>query len=115
MSTHPSRSKAFKRLLSAALLVTGLSTACTWVKTTPEAEQVRIVPADRVADCKRIGDLSTYTKPEIAGVKRSAAKIREELEALARNEAAEMNADTIISTSEVVDGRMGFLAYRCRQ
>ena len=96
-------------MLLAGLLITG----CTWVKATPNAERVRIVPADRVADCAKIGDLSVYTKSRVAGVNRKAAIVKQELETLARNEAAEMGADTIISASDILDGRQSFIAYRC--
>ena len=98
-----------------ATLVGGfVVSGCTWVKATPNAERVRIVPADRVADCNKIGDLSVYTKSRVAGVDRKAAIVKQELETLARNEAAEMEADTIISDSAILDGRQSFIAYRCQ-
>ena len=96
------------------LLFGGVFSGCTWVKPTPESEQVRIVPADRVADCERLGDLSTYTKAKVAGVNRKVAKVQEELETLAQVEAEEMGADTIVTTSAVSDGRQTYLAYRCQ-
>jgi len=100
-------------VLSAALLLGAVVNGCTWVKTTPAGGEVRVVPRDRVADCKRVGELSTYTKAEVAGVERKASKVRQELETLARNEAAEMGADTIVAVSNVVDGRRKFIAYKC--
>lgn len=96
-------------------LLTGFSiTGCTWVKATPNAERVRIVPTDRVADCNKVGDLSVYTKSRVAGVNRKVAIVKQELETLARNEAAEMGADTIISASDILDGRQSYIAYRCQ-
>lgn len=97
------------------LLFGSILVGCTWVKTPPEAERVRIVPTDRVADCEPLGDLSTYTKAKVLGVNRKAAKVQEELEALARVEAAEMGADTIVAASEVSNGRQRYIAYRCPQ
>ena len=100
---------ALLSLLFGAALV-----GCTWVKTTPEAEQVRIVPRDRVADCKQLGDVSTYTKAKVAGVNRKATKVQEELETLARIEAAEMGADTIVAASQISNGRQTYTAYQCQ-
>ena len=96
------------------LLYGSVLPGCTWVKTTPEAEQVRIVPRDRVADCKQLGDVSTYTKAKVAGVNRKAVKVQQELETLARIEAAEMGADTIVVASEVSNGRQTYIAYQCQ-
>lgn len=98
----------------ASLLLGGLLAGCTWVEMTPEAERVRIVPADRVADCRQIGTLSTYTKAKVAGVSRNDEKVKEELDTLARNEAAEMGADTIVADSEVSNGRREYVVYRCQ-
>ncbi|MGI9569293.1 MAG: DUF4156 domain-containing protein, partial [Desulfobulbia bacterium] len=69
---------------------------------------------DRVNDCEKLGDLSTYTKAKVAGVNRKAKIVQQELETLARNEASEMGADTIVVASEISDGRQSFLAYRCQ-
>lgn len=95
------------------LLLGSTLVGCTWVEPTPESERVRIVPADRVADCRRLGELTTYTKAEIAGVNRNSDKVQEELEALARNEAAEMDADTIVAATETSNGRQTYIVYRC--
>ena len=98
----------------ALLFLAGVLTACTWVKPTTEGDNVRIVPPDRVADCKQIGDLSVYTKAKVSGVSRKASKVQEELETLARNEAAEMDGDTITASSGIVEGRQSYLVYNCQ-
>ena len=114
MLSHCNHPVRFAGFLLSLLLFAGFLTACTWVKSTPQADKVRVVPADRVADCQRIGELSTYTKARIANVNRKAEKVRQELETLGRIEAAEMGADTITTSSEIVDGRMNFIAFRCQ-
>lgn len=100
------------RLYLPIAIVGGLL-SCTWVKTTPSAEQVRIVPADRVSDCQRLGTISSFTQAKVAGVKRKAVKVQTELETLARREAVDMGADTIVPAEEIKDGRQSFIAYRC--
>lgn len=102
---------AFARL--PLLLLGSIVAACTWVEPTPQGKQVRLVPQDRVADCRQVGELSTFTKAQVAGVDRNADKVRQELDTLARNEAADMDADTIVATGPVRDGRRSYLAYRC--
>lgn len=90
-----------------------LLSACTWVKKTPEAASVRIVPSDRVADCTRIGDVTTNTVDKLSVINRNAQKVETELETLAQNQAAISNADTIVPLGEVEDGRRTFTMYKC--
>jgi len=101
------------RSIVVGLLFGAVLAGCTWVETTPEGSRVRIVPMDRVADCTRLGKVTVYTKAEIAGVDRSTSKIEQELEALARNEAANMNGDTIVADTAVTEGRRTYQVYRC--
>jgi hypothetical protein len=95
------------------LLVAVSFSGCTWVKNNPEASSVRVVPMDRVADCKNVGSVSTNTVDNIPVVNRNAAKVEREIETLARNEAAQSGADTIVATTIVVDGRRTFAMYKC--
>ena len=53
------------------------------------------------------------TADNIAVIKRSAKKVQEELDALAKNEAAERGADSIVRTSKVIEGKQSFDLYRC--
>ena len=83
------------------------------MKATPGASKVRLVPVDRVADCKKIGGVSTYTQNTITGVNRSEKKVESELVTLAKNDAAKSGADTIVAASAVKDGQQEFHLYRC--
>jgi len=95
------------------LTMAGIGVGCTWVKSTPSADAVRIVPADRVADCVRVGTVSGFTKADVAGVDRSVAKVQSEVETLARLEAVDMDADTLVAKGALEEGRQAFIAYRC--
>jgi hypothetical protein len=97
----------------ACVALTIILAGCTWVKKTPEAEKVRLVPADRVMDCTDMGSVTTYTKDQISVVNRNAEKVAEELRTLAMNDAAERGADTIVEASSIVDGRQDFRLYKC--
>lgn len=95
-------------------LLIGFAVAgCTWVKPTESSIQVRIVPADRVGDCKKAGEITTYTKAKVAGVNRKPAKVRQELETLAKTEAVDLQANTLVVKSEVFEGKQSFTAYQC--
>lgn len=113
MSQTPKHHSRWTRVTGTLLLGAALAGGCSWVETTPEGNQVRVVPADRVTDCDHHGELTVYTKAAIAGVDRSASKIQEELESLARNEAATMNADTIVASTQIKNGRRTYQVYRC--
>ncbi len=100
-------------LLMLTIALTVVVGGCTWVKKTPEARNVRIVPVDRVADCKSMGSVTTNTVDSISVVNRNAQTVEKELEALAQNQAAESGADTIVATTKVVNGTRTFAMYKC--
>lgn len=108
---------SLKSSLNLKLVTLGVTAAivsgCTWVKPSPEATKVRLVPADRVADCRQIGGVSTYTQSTITGVERSDKKVASELITLAKNDAAKRGADTIAIASPAKNGQQEFNLYRC--
>jgi hypothetical protein len=112
MSKTPYLTSRFPLLILTVALMTVVS-GCTWVKKTPEALNVRTVPADRVADCKSIGSVTTNTVDSISVVNRNAQTVEKELEALAQNQAAESGADTIVASTKVVNGTRTFAMYKC--
>ena len=99
-------------LLAASLaLVVG---ACAWVKLTPGGESVRVVTAAHVASCKKLGATHAKTSTRVGIFTRSPRKIDEELEYLARNEAALMGADAIAPQGPTSsEGRRSFDVFRC--
>lgn len=102
--------KSFKLLL---LLVSVFLASCTWVKLTPEGEKVRVLSMGEVSSCKKLGKTTTTLKDKIAGVKRNEAKVQKEMQALARNSAADMGGDTVVPVTQVEDGRQVFEVYKC--
>lgn len=85
---------------------------CTWVTNSREASSVRVVPKDRVADCKNVVSISTNTVDSISVVNRNAAKVEREFETLAQNEVAQSGADNIVAITRVVDDRRTFAMYK---
>lgn len=89
--------------------------ACTWVKIDPEAKQIRVVDAG--ADMSRCGgmlsEISVSVRDRVGFVDRNAIKVRDELETLARNQAADGQGDTLKPLSEPLNGEQRFGTWRC--
>jgi hypothetical protein len=98
-------------LLVAALFA--VLAGCTWVKLTPEGEQVRVLALTEASQCERIGRIRSHTKESVARVNRSDEKVNEELEGLARNEAARMGGNAIAPLGPEAEGEQEFAIYRC--
>jgi hypothetical protein len=86
---------------------------CTWVPLDPQAEAIRVRAAGDVSGCERIGKTGTRVADRIGPFARGERKIRQELETLARNEAAEMGGNAVAPLGEVAGGEQDFGIYRC--
>jgi hypothetical protein len=102
-----------KPLKLSILLITVLLGACSWVKLTPEGEKVRVLSQNEVSSCKKLGKTTSTLKDKIAGMSRKQAKVQKEMQALARNSAADMGGDTVVAVTEIKDGRQTFEVYKC--
>jgi hypothetical protein len=96
-----------------ALLIAAQLTACTWVKVIEQAEAVKVMTADDVTSCKRVGKTTVMTAAKILGMDRHAYKVRDELDTLARNSAVGLEGDTVVPLGEHVEGRQVYEVYRC--
>lgn len=99
-------------VLCSVLVMLIFTAGCTWVKVSDAGSEVVIMPADRVAACKLIGTVTTSVKDRIIGVERKEEKVRQELDRLAQNQAAKLNANTLVRAS-IDDGQGNYIAYRC--
>lgn len=106
---HQSIPKAWFGLLLSALILSG----CAWVKLTPEGEKVRVLSEHEVVTCNKKGETTVSLRDKVAGVSRSAEKVKAELEMLARNAAPDLEGDTVVPASEIADGKQTFTVYRC--
>jgi hypothetical protein len=97
----------------AALCSAVLLAGCTWVKIPEEAQAVAIVEKSHITTCRELGNVSTQVKWKVAGVARNADKVRGELDDLARQQALELDADTLVRES-VSEGQGRYRAYRCQ-
>lgn len=101
------------RLLAVPLLLA--FAACTWVKPDSAGERVRVAYDGNVAGCTKVGEVGVSVRDRLVpGIDRQPLKVADELESLARNEAATIPADTIVALYEPSGGEQRFAAYRCR-
>jgi hypothetical protein len=87
--------------------------ACNWVPLTREGEKIRVLEANAVTDCERVGKVTSMTSDRILIFARNDRKIREELESLARNEAVDLSGNAVVPVGTESDGRQSFDVYRC--
>lgn len=101
-----------RKIIGLGLVVLLLS-ACSWVKMSPEGEEVTVAKAAHVANCKFAGTTTVSVKSDIVSFKRDAETMKTELETLARNEANKLKGDTIVPVTEIKDGEQTFKIYKC--
>ncbi len=102
------------RIISLILLLLPLA-GCTvsWVKLTPEGENVAVLQANEVANCTPNGSTTVSVISKVV-VNRQPARVAEELRTLARNRAAD-RGDAIVATGPARNGEQSFNIYRCRR
>ncbi len=78
--------------------------SCTWVKPTDASLNVRVAYLSQIETCKKLGRATVSVLDKVAFISRAEEDMADELETLGRNAAAEMNGDTIVAMSKIVDG-----------
>lgn len=108
--TSALKTLAITLLIASAITLTN---ACTWVKISPDAEQVVVLPPERVNPCNRVGQINSSVRANLIGsIARDTTKVRNELDNLARQQAHQMGANTIVRQS-IVNGNGTYMAYSC--
>jgi hypothetical protein len=96
------------------LLVPMLLSACTWGITLDDAARnVRTVWNGDVSGCRDLGKVTVSVMDRVGPIDRNNITVRDELEVMARNQAAQMHADTIKPLAEPNDGSQPWGAYQC--
>jgi hypothetical protein len=102
-----------RKILSLLVPVLLLS-ACSWGITMDDAaKNVRTAWSGDVSSCRDLGKVTVSVMDHVGPVDRNTITVRDELEVLARNEAAKMHADTIKPLAEPADGSQPWGAYQC--
>jgi hypothetical protein len=88
--------------------------ACTWVKMEPGGAHVQVAAlGEDLGACTRRGEVGVSVKDKVGLYRRNELKVRDELETMARNEAAGLQADTIQALDQPSAGEQRFAAYTC--
>ncbi|SFR93746.1 protein of unknown function [Dyella sp. OK004] len=88
--------------------------ACTWGITLDDAaKNVRTAWSGDVSSCKELGKVTVSVMNRVGPVNRNDITVRDELEVMARNEAAKMHADTVKPLAEPSEGSQPWGAYQC--
>ena len=91
-------------------------TSCSWVEPTKEGSAVAVVTdAVKVEACKKLATTTSTVLDKVGFIDRTESAIIDELTILAKNKAAELGGDTIISKGPVNEGTMSFEIYKCGQ
>lgn len=101
--------KQLSLLIASALLTTG----CSLVKLSPQADHVRLMTAKSASHCKVIGTTTVSVLDKILFFERDKKTILEELEILARNSAAKLGGDTASPDGDPVAGEQNYTVYQC--
>ncbi|HXH64816.1 MAG TPA: DUF4156 domain-containing protein [Mariprofundaceae bacterium] len=101
--------------MAAACALAMAASACTFVKPDAQGQTVRIATAGEVAGCTKIGRTAVTVPYKLGFIPRSEKSVVSDLQAMAKNSAADMHGDTIVVTSPPRDGNQSFDVYRCRQ
>jgi hypothetical protein len=98
-------------IISSILLITS---ACTWVELNDRGKNVVLATSGDVLSCKKIGNVTAKTRSNIiSDAPRDVEKVALELSILARNEAAKIDANTIVPSQAPINGSQLFNAYYC--
>ncbi len=99
---------------AASLAATLALASCTWVEPDAGGSTVEVARAAQdLGGCLRRGEVTVSVKADVAGIDRNPLKVRDELESLARNEAATLGATHVQSLEDPHDGEQRFAAYDC--
>ena len=91
-----------------------LLSACSWGITMDDAaKNVRTAWSGDVSGCRELGKVTVSVMDRVGPIDRNTITVRDELEVLARNQAAQMHADTIKPLAEPANGSQPWGAYQC--
>jgi uncharacterized protein DUF4156 len=88
--------------------------ACSWgIRLDSGGEKVRAAWNGDVAGCRDMGQVTVSVLDRIGPLDRNDLKVRDELEVMARNEAATIGADTVKPLGDPRDGEQRWGAWHC--
>ena len=103
-----------KPVAAISLVAAASLAACSWgIRLDSGGQKVRTVWNGDVSGCADKGRVTVSVLDHVGPVDRSGLKISDELEIIARNQAADLGADTIRPLGQPRDGAQSWSAYTC--
>lgn len=103
-----------RKTLLISVLLPVLLGGCSWgIKLDDAGRQVRTDWSGDMSACKQLGTVTVSVADHLGPINRNDIKVRDELEVMARNQAAEMGADTVHPLAQPTDGSQKWGAYQC--
>jgi hypothetical protein len=88
--------------------------ACSWgIKLDSGGKNVRVAWNDDVSACRLAGAINVSVLDKVGPIDRNGLKVSDELEVMARNQAASLPADTIKAVDKPHNGEQNWNAYIC--
>ena len=92
-----------------------LSAGCAVLSLTDDGAAIRLTKPEAAASCTKLGRVKASVLHKVGIIPRHADAVKEEIEVVARNSAAQMGGDTMVPASGVEDGKQAFDVYRCER
>ncbi|HEV7165299.1 MAG TPA: hypothetical protein VGO35_07935 [Gammaproteobacteria bacterium] len=102
-------------LTALGLLAAALMGGCTWVTPSPEAvgKKIAVVNGADVASCKLISRADLSVPEKLGTLQRVPEDMQNDLQTLAKNQAASAGDDTVAPLSNQVGGKQTWGLYMC--
>ncbi len=103
-----------KRVLPLCVALPVLLSACSWgIKLDAAGRKVHTAWLSDVSSCKNMGKITVSVMDRVGPFNRNDITVLDELEVMARNEAATMGADTVKPLGKAQGGEQTWGAYQC--
>ena len=101
-------------ITAAVLLVNLTGCASKMIGVHAGAERVSLAEANQIASCQLISKNTVSVMAKMGFIVRDAAEVEENLYQLARNDAVDAGADTVVKGESTALGSRVFSLYKCR-
>jgi len=104
-----------KTLAYTLLFLTGMLSGCAshFIEVKKGSEQIVIVDADKISGCELKGKVNVSVLSKIGFITRNKEDVEANLDQLARNNALDMQGNTIVKLDSSEFGRRNFSIYKC--
>ena len=105
-----------KTLVYTLIFLTSILSGCAshFIEVKKGSDQIVIVGADKISGCELKGKVNVSVLSKIGFITRNKEDVEANLDQLARNNALEMQGNTIVKLNSSEFGRRDFSIYKCK-